>query len=142
MLNEALEGNSDGVVISGECTPAVRFADDKASVSNSNAGLQRIMDDLNSTGKKYGMKINKGKTKVMRITHTTHTHIKITIDGNEVEVVKQFKYLGSMITNDGRCTIEIRHRIGRAKVAFYENERLLTSNANIEMRKRFIKSVV
>ena len=41
MLNEALEGNSDGVVISGECTPAVRFADDKAMVSNSNAGLQK-----------------------------------------------------------------------------------------------------
>ena len=84
-MNEALEENSHVVVISGECTPAVRFADDKAMVSNSNVGLQRIMDDLNSTGKIYGMKINKSKTKVMRITNTTHTHIKITIDGNELK---------------------------------------------------------
>ena len=47
-----------------------------------------------------------------------------------------------MITNDGRCTTEISHRIGRAKAAFYENERLLTSNANIDMKKQFIKTVV
>ena len=142
MINEALEDNRDGVIISGECIPAVRFADDKAMVSNSNAGLQRIMNDLNSTGRKYRMKINKGKTKVMRITHTTQRHIKITIDDKQVEVVTEFKYLGSMITNDGRCTTEIGYRIGRAKAAFYENERLLTSNTDISMRKQFIKTVV
>ena len=62
------------------------------------------MNDLNTTGKTYGMKINKKKTKVMRITHTTQQHIKIPIDGKQVEIVTQFKYLGSMITNAGRCT--------------------------------------
>ena len=142
MINEALEDNDDGIFISGECTPAVRFADDKAMTSHSNSGLQRIMNDLNAIGKMYGMKINQDKTKVMRITHTTQRHIKITIDGQKVEVVTEFKYLGSMITNDGRCTTEINHRIGRAKAAFYENEKLLTSNADINMRKQFIKTVV
>ena len=51
MINDALEDNDDGVIISGECTPAVRFADDKAMISNTNAGLQRIMNYLNTTGK-------------------------------------------------------------------------------------------
>ena len=58
MINEALEDNEDGVVISGTRVPSIRFADDKAMISNSNAGLQRIMDSLNDTGKTYGMKIN------------------------------------------------------------------------------------
>ena len=51
MLDEALEDNSDGVVIGGELIPAVRFADDKAMISNTNTGLQRIMNDLNAVGK-------------------------------------------------------------------------------------------
>ena len=69
MINEAMENNNDGVQINGERYPSIRFADDKGMVSNTNAGLQRIMDDLDEAGKRYGMKINIKKTKVMRITH-------------------------------------------------------------------------
>ena len=100
MINEALEDNEDGVLISGECAPAVCFADDKVMISNTNSVLQRIMNNLNAIGKIYGMKINQGKTKVMRITHTSQRHIKITIDGQKVEVLTKFKYLGRMITNE------------------------------------------
>ena len=58
MINEAMENNNDGVQINGERYPSIRFADDKGMVSNTNAGLQRIMDDLDEAGKRYGMKIN------------------------------------------------------------------------------------
>ena len=90
--------------------------------SNRNAGLQRIMNGLNETGKRYGMKININKTKVMRITHLANKSMKIIIDGNEIEAVQEFKYLGSVICDNGRCEPEIRKRIAKAKTSFTENE--------------------
>ena len=68
MITEALENNSDGIKIGGELVAAVRYANDKAMMSHTNAGLQRIMDALNDAGKDYGMKINRKKTKLMRIS--------------------------------------------------------------------------
>ena len=130
------------VIVNDIKVPSIRFADDKAMVSNTNTGLQRIMDMLNETGKRYGMKINLKKTKVMRITHTINKNIKITIDGVRIKAVTEFKYLGSIITDDGRCETEIRRRIGKAKTAFKEHENILTSNTNIDLRKRLVKSLV
>jgi hypothetical protein len=39
-------------------------------------------------------------------------------DQKQLEKVESFKYLGSMLTNDGRCTCEIKSRIAVAKTAF------------------------
>ena len=140
--DEALENSADGVKVNGTLIPSIRFADDKAMISNTNAGLQRIMDKLNETGRKYGMKINLKKTKIMRITHTTNKNIKITIDGKRIEAVEEFKYLGSMITDDGRCATEVKRRIAKAKSAFKDNEKFLSSNTNLELCKRLVKSIV
>ena len=63
-----MENNSDGIKIGGELVAAVRYADDQAMMSHTNAGLQRIMDARNDAGKDYGMKINRKKTKLMRIS--------------------------------------------------------------------------
>ena len=68
MITEALDNNSDGIKIGGELVAAVRYADDQAMMSYTNAGLQRIMDALNDSGKDYGMNINIEKTKLMRIS--------------------------------------------------------------------------
>ena len=40
------------------------------------------------------------------------------IDQIQPEIVECFKYLGSMLTNDGRCTCEIKSRIAMAKAVF------------------------
>jgi hypothetical protein len=44
--------------------------------------------------------------------------VKITIDQKQLENVESFKYLGSILTNDERCTCEIKCRIALAKAAF------------------------
>ena len=46
----------------------VRYADDKAVVTNSQKGLQQLMDNLNKVTREFGMKINVKKTKVMCIS--------------------------------------------------------------------------
>ena len=57
----------------------IRSADDKAVVSNTQTGLQQLMDDLNK------MKINAKKTKVMCISCKENCRIKIQIDGQLLE---------------------------------------------------------
>jgi len=53
--------------------------------------------------------------------------------------VECFKYFGSMLTNDGRCTREIKSRIAMAKAAFSKNKTLFTSRLDLNLRKKLIK---
>jgi len=53
------------------------------------------------------MEMNVEKTKVMRISGQPFP-VKITIDQKQLENVESFKYLGSILTKDGRCTCEIK----------------------------------
>src|SRR6266568_2354808 len=67
------------------------------------------------------MRINVRKTKIMKILKIEEA-MKIMIDGQMVEQVKKFKYLGAWITDDGRCDAEIRSRIAMVKDAFIKRK--------------------
>jgi hypothetical protein len=57
------------------------------------------------------------KTKVMRISRQPST-VTIMIDQKQLDNVECFKYLGSILKSDGRCTCEIKSRIAMEKAAF------------------------
>ena len=61
--------------------------------------------------------MNVKKTKIMRISRQP-SPVQILIDQKQLENVEYFNYLSSMITNDARCTHEIKYRIAVAKAAF------------------------
>ena len=50
-------------------------------------------------------------------------------------------YLGSILTNDGRCTCEIKSRIATAKAAF-NNKILFTSKLDLNLRKKLVKCYI
>ena len=58
------------------------------------------------------------------------------------ENVESFKYLGSILTNDRRCTCEIKCRIAMAKAAFNKNRALFTSTLDLELRKKLVKCYI
>jgi len=64
------------------------------------------------------------------------------IDQKQLENVESFKYLGSILTNDGRCTREIKCRIAMAKAAFNKKRTLFTSTLDLELRKKLVKCYV
>jgi hypothetical protein len=70
----------------------------------------------------YGMQINVEKAKVMRISRQP-SPIQIMIDQEQLQNVEHFSYLGNMITNDARCTWEIKHRISMANAAFNKEKK-------------------
>ena len=70
------------------------------------------------------------KTKVMRISRQP-CPVKIMIDQKQLQNVEFFKYLGSILTNDGRCTCEIRCRVAMAKAAFNKKRALFTGTLDL-----------
>ena len=99
-----------------------------------------MIDKLIKIGRCYGMEMNVEKTKVMGISRQP-SPVKI-IDQKQLENVECFKYLGSMLTNDGRCTCEIKSRIALAKAAFNKNKTLFTSKLDLYLRKKLIKCYI
>jgi hypothetical protein len=68
--------------------------------------------------------------------------VKIMIDQTQLENVESFKYLGSILTNKGRCTCEIKCRIGMAIAAFNKTRTPFTSRLDLELRKKLVKCYV
>ena len=60
----------------------------------------------------------------------------------QLENVECFKYLGSKLTNDGRCTCEIKSRIAMAKAAFSKKKTLFTSKLDLNLRNKLIKCYI
>ena len=64
------------------------------------------------------------------------------IDQKQLVNVESFKYLGSILTNDGRRTCEIKRRIATAKAAFNKKRTLFTSTLDLELRKKLVKCYI
>lgn len=142
MVKEAMaKGKFDGVKIGGRYVGDIRFADDMALVSHSKAGLERMLGRLEGSCGQYGMAINYDKTKVMVVGRTSRV-VRIELGGHRLQQVDRFRYLGSLITADGRSCEEIKARIAMGKVAFEEKRRVLTGNLDLELRKRMMKCFV
>ena len=65
--------------------------------------------------------------------------VTIMIDQKQLENVRCFKYLGSILTNYGRCTCEIKSRIAMAKAAFNKKNTLFTSKLDLKFEEETSK---
>jgi hypothetical protein len=65
-----------------------------------------VIDKLIESGRSHELEMNVEKTKVMRISSQPFP-VKLMIDQKQQENVEYFKYLGSMLTNDGRRTVKL-----------------------------------
>jgi len=141
MMKEALDDLKEGICVGGELVQSVQYADDQAMTANMEKGLQKIMDETSNVVKQYGMKINIKKTKVIKIGRHPST-IKITVDGEILQQVEKFKYLGSILSSSGYSEKDIRVRIGMAKSAFSKLKKILIGGLKLEVKKRLVKTLV
>ena len=87
------------------------------------------------------MEMNVEKTKVLRISRQP-SPVTIMIDQKRLENVECSKYLCSILTNDGRCTCEIKSGIAMVKAAFNNMETLFTSKIALNLRKKLVKCYI
>jgi hypothetical protein len=112
------------------------FADDMVILSGSELGLQRNVNIWNDMLKKYDMKINVQKSKVM-MTATEEEELKTEIEGEKMDQVKEFKYLGVVIQSDAKQEKYINQWIEkgsrgvpRHEQKFYKKEGNIEENKN------------
>jgi hypothetical protein len=140
LTEEALEGFGD-FKIGGQIIHTVKCADDLVLLAKEEKVLQDMIDKLIEIGGCYGMEMNMENTKVMRISRQSFP-VTIMIDQKQLENVECFKYFGSILTNDGRCTCEIKCRIAMTKAAFSKMRALFTGTLDLELRKKLVKCCI
>jgi len=128
LTKRALEGFG-GFKIGGQIIHTVKYADALVLLAKEGRVLQDMIDKLIEIGRCYGMEMNVEKTKVMRISRQPFP-VKIMIIQKQLENMESFKYLVSILTNDGRCTCEIKCRIAMAKAAVNKKRALFTGTWN------------
>ena len=74
-------------------------------MSETTVGVQKITDQISQQGERLGLVINSGKTKVMMISKEQQQDLQISVNGNKLEQIKEFVYLGGQIPQDGRCEL-------------------------------------
>jgi hypothetical protein len=102
----------------------VQYLDDLLLLAKKEAVPHDILIEI---GRCCGMEMNVEKTKVMRISRLPSA-VWIMINQKQLENVDYFYYLGSMITDEARCTFEIKLRISMAKAAFKKKKNNLVTN--------------
>ena len=81
--------------------------------------LQVMLNKLCKDSERYGMRINKDKTKAMTFQRSVQSdELTLSIHGTQVEYVQNFIYLGSMISWNNDCTLDIIRRIQLATVVY------------------------
>ena len=107
MRNAELEEAQTGIKIAGRNINNLRYADDTTLTAESEDELKSLLMKVKEESEKVGLKLNVEKTKIMASGPITSWEI----DGETVETVSDFIFLGSKVTSDGDCSHEIERRL-------------------------------
>ena len=117
-----------GLSVGGENIKNFRYADDTALVADSEEKLQNIVNKVKEKSENLGLYMNVSKTKTMLVNKAgEERNIAIDVDGQELEQVRDFKYLGQIITDDGRRDKEVKRRIAIARSNFINMKDVLAT---------------
>ena len=99
IMTDALEDHEGTVSIGGRTITNLRFADDIDGLAGEEDELANLVERLDKASTAYGMEISAEKTKLMT-NNTSGINTEIKVNGQKLETVTSFKYLGSVITDE------------------------------------------
>src|SRR5574337_321795 len=142
MKNAGLEETQAGIKIARRNISNLRYADDTTLMAESEE-LKSLLMKVKVKNEKVGLKLNIQKTKIMASGPITSWEI----DGETVETVSDFIFLGSKITTDGDCSHEIKRRflLGRKVMTNLDSilkSRDITLSTNVHLVKAMVFPVV
>ena len=107
MWNTGLDEAQAGIKIAGRNINNLKYADDTTLMAESEEELKSLLVKVKEESEKVGLKLNVQKTKIM----TSGPITPWQIDGETIETVGDFIFLGSKITADGDCSHEIKRHL-------------------------------
>ena len=116
VMREADIDDTDiGIRVGGRVLNNLRYADDTTLAAETEDDLRALIERVTLSSEKAGLYLNIKKTKVMSNSSLS----TFSANGEDIEVVKNFNLLGSMLSHDGSCEGELSRRLalGRASMA-------------------------
>ena len=123
MWNARLYEAQTGIKIARRNVNNLRYADDTTLMAESKEELKSLLMKVKEKSEKAGLKLNIQKIKIMASSPITSWQI----DGETVETVTGFIFLGSTITADGDCSHEIKRCLLTGRKAMTNLDSILKS---------------
>ena len=139
MRNAGLEEAQAGIKLAGRNINNLRYADDTTHMAESEEELKSLLMKVKEESEKVGLKLNIQKTKIMASGPISSWEI----DGETVETVSDFVFLGSKITADGDCNHEIKRCLLLGRKAMTNLDSILKSrDITLPTKVQIIKAIV
>ena len=139
MRNTGLDEAQAGIKISRRNMNNLRYADDVTHMAESKEELKSLLMKVKEESEKVGLKLNIQKTKIIASGLINSWQI----DGETVETVTDFIFLGSKVTADGDCSHEIkRHLLLGRKVITNLDSILKSRDSTLPTKVRLVKAMV
>ena len=139
MRNAGQEETQAGIKIAGRNINNLRYADHSTLMAESEEELKSLLMKVKEESEKVWLKFNIQKTKIM----ASGPIISWEIDGETVETVSDFIFLGSKITPDGECSHEIKRCLFlRSKVMTNLDSILKTRDITLSTKVSLVKAMV
>ena len=123
MRNTRLHEAQAGIKIAGRNISHLRYADDTTLMAESEEELKSLLMKVKEESEKVAISLNIQKTKIMSSCPITSWQI----DGETMETVRDFIFLGSKITADGDCSHEIKRHLFLGRKAMTNLDSILKS---------------
>ena len=139
MQNARLDEAQAGIKVAGKNINNFRYADDTTLMAESEEKLKSLLMKVKEESEKPGLQLNIQKTKIMASGPITSWQI----DGETMEAVRDFIFLGSKITKDGNCSHEIKRHLLLGRKAMTNLAGTLKSRYNtLPTKVHRVKAVV
>ena len=139
MQNAGLSKAQAGIKIAGRNLNNLRYADDTTLMAESEEEPKILLMKVKEESEKAGLKLNIHETKIMASGPITSWEI----DGETVEMVRDFIFLGSRFTADGDCSHEIKRRLLLGRNAMTNLDSILKSrDITLPTNVRLVKAMV
>ena len=137
--NVGLEETQARIKIAGRNINNLRYADDTTLMAEREEELKSLLMKVKEESEKVVLKLSIQKTKIMTSSHITSWQI----DGETVETVADFIFLGSKIIAVGDCSHEIRrHLLLGRKVMTNLDSIFKSRDITLPTKVRLVKAVV
>ena len=110
IMRNALEDFEGSITVGGRPITNLRYADDTVLIAGSMTELQELVERVRTNSEAAGLFLNAKKTEVMKILRNPadEDNNHISINGEPVENVQKFIYLGATFTSDYDDSVEIK----------------------------------
>ena len=138
MRNAGLEEAQAVIKIARRNINNLRYADGTTLVAESEEELKSLLMKVKEESEEAGLKLNIQKTKIM----ASGPIIPWQIDGETMETVRDFIFLGSKITADGDCSHEIQRHLLLGRKAMTNLDVLKSRDITLPTKVRLVKAMV